>query len=542
MIKIRGLSFSYSTPDSAVLKRVNLDFAPGEFALITGPTGSGKSTLLKTINRLAPNFTGGTFAGSIQIDGKEISDLQPNEVAELIGYVDQNPSSGFVTQTVREELAFAMEQLGFSRESMRKRIAEVAELVGIQLILDSKLLEISGGEQQRVAIGAALTAGQKILLLDEPTAALDSQISSEIIQLLQKICSETSTTVILTEHRIERVLDYVDSVAIVNADGSVTKGPAQQQFMDYRIEPPIVALSKKLGWSPLELNLDQAKSKWVLEQGRINISSRTAREQNRHNMPTVAKVEKLSVRFGDNTVISNFDFSISAGEVVALMGKNGSGKTTTLWAIQGSLPKGLMTGEVKIKDTNPAQLAAAERLDLVAMVPQNSSDLLFLNSLGKELAESDALSQSPSGSTAKLFEAIAGRIDPAIHPRDLSTGQQLALVLASQLVKDAPLVLLDEPTRGLDYEAKRQLAKTLESLREKGKAVLIACHDVEFIAEVCDRVMILNQGIAEQSGTPEEIFTPDSLYATQISQITQMPGVITLGQIELAEKDAKHGT
>jgi energy-coupling factor transporter ATP-binding protein EcfA2 len=540
MIKITGLSFSYSTPDVAVLKRVNLDFASGEFALVTGPTGSGKSTLLKTINRLAPSFTGGTFSGSIQIGGKEIAQLQPNEVAELIGYVDQNPTSGFVTQTVREELAFGMEQLGFTREAMNQRISEVSELVGIAHILDSKLQEISGGEQQRVAIGSALTAGQKVLLLDEPTSALDSEISLEIIQLLEKISRDTGTTVILTEHRIERVLDYVDSVAIVHADGSVTKGASKQQFLDYRIEPPIVALSKKLGWSPIEVKLDEAKSKWVTDRDRIKVLTRTPREQSRQRMLNVATVENLSVRFGDNAVISNLEFTIDSGEVVALMGKNGSGKTTTLWAIQGSLTNALISGEVRIRDTNPAKLSAAERLDLVAMVPQNSSDLLFLNSLGKELVESDAISESISGSTAKIFEKIAGRIDPATHPRDLSTGQQLALVLASQLVKDAPLVLLDEPTRGLDYEAKRQLADTLDSLRAKGKAILIACHDVEFIAEICDRVVILNQGIVDQSGTPEEVFSPNSPYATQISQITHMPGVITLGQIELANSEAEN--
>jgi energy-coupling factor transporter ATP-binding protein EcfA2 len=540
MIKITGLSFSYSTPDMAVLKRVNLDFASGEFALVTGPTGSGKSTLLKTINRLAPSFTGGTFSGSIQIGGKEIAQLQPNEVAELIGYVDQNPTSGFVTQTVREELAFGMEQLGFTREAMNQRISEVSELVGIAHILDSGLQEISGGEQQRVAIGSALTAGQKVLLLDEPTSALDSEISLEIIQLLEKISRDTGTTVILTEHRIERVLDYVDSVAIVHADGSVTKGASKQQFLDYRIEPPIVALSKKLGWSPIEVKLDEAKSKWVTDRDRIKVLTRTPRDQSRQQMLNVATVENLSVRFGDNAVISNLEFTIDSGEVVALMGKNGSGKTTTLWAIQGSLTNAFISGEVKIRDTNPAKLSAAERLDLVAMVPQNSSDLLFLNSLGKELVESDAISESVSGSTAKIFEKIAGRIDPATHPRDLSTGQQLALVLASQLVKDAPLVLLDEPTRGLDYEAKRQLADTLDSLRAKGKAILIACHDVEFIAEICDRVVILNQGIVDQSGTPEEVFTPNSPYATQISQITQMPGVITLGQIELANSEAEN--
>ena len=184
-----------------------------------------------------------------------------------------------------------------------------------------------------------------------------------------------------------------------------------------------------------------------------------------------------------------------------------------------------------IKNQDPAIQGIAERLELVAMVPQKASDLLFLSSLGSELAESDASSESEPGTTSKIFEKLAGRINPAIHPRDLSTGQQIALVLASQLVKGASLILLDEPTRGLDYIAKRELAETIGKLKSQGKAVIMASHDIEFVAEIGDQVLILENGRVVNSGTPTQVLSPGSKYSPQLTEITQTPGVFRLDQI-----------
>lgn len=533
MISIKGLSFSYGTNDDAVLQRVNLEVASGEFVLVTGPTGSGKSTLLKVINRLAPSFTGGNMRGQVVVDGLDITNQKPNEIAEKIGYVSQTPQDTFVTQTVREELAYGMEQLGFEIESMNASLQKIADLVGVDNFLDRKLLDLSGGEQQRVAIGAALTAGQKVLLLDEPTSALDSENAKTIIKLLHQICRETATTIILTEHRIERVLEFADSVIVVNSDGLVTKTQADSQFRDKRVEPPIIALCRKLSWQNSNLTLSEAQANWRISESQCSIKPIERKTGNHQTKPAVATVKDLSVRFGETKVVKDLNLEIHPDEIIGLMGRNGSGKTSTLWAIQGSENDSKVTGKILIQGLEPATLSATERLGLVAMVPQQASDLLFLNSLGKELNESDVFSESELGATASIFESLAGRIDPAIHPRDLSTGQQLSLVLASQLVKNAKLILLDEPTRGLDYEAKHQLAQNLIRLRSSGKAIMVASHDVEFIAEVCDRVLVLKDGIEISRGIPEEILLPNTPYATQVADITQKPGLLLVEQIEM---------
>lgn len=537
MIKLDSVTFSYSSSDSAILKRVHLEIGKGEFVLIAGPTGSGKSTLLKVINRLAPQFTGGNFSGSISIDGRNITHLQPNEIAEVVGYVGQNPVESFVTETVLEELAYGMEQLGLAPDFMRVRVVEIAKLVEIEHLLDSKLEEISGGEQQRVAIGAALAAGQKILLLDEPTSALDTHISKRTVQLLRKLASEREITILLTEHRVERVMELVDSIVLVHRDGSVTKGPAEIAFNDPRIEPPLISLSRKLNWTPAATTVSMAQNYWgstadkyVIRQGANHNSSDAS-----GTSKTVAVAIDISVNFKNAVAVSGVSFKIQSSQITALMGRNGSGKSSTLWALQGSGwgKDASVAGQITIEGKDPAKLNNLDRINLVAMVPQKASDLLFLDSLGKELAESDSFSQVASGTTSSIFANLVGRVDPGIHPRDLSNGQQIALVLASQLTKNAPLVLLDEPTRGLDYTAKQELSKSLQKLKRDGKAILVASHDVEFLAALCDQILVLEKGQLIASGTPAEIFLPGTEFATQVADITKTPGVLSIDQIEV---------
>jgi energy-coupling factor transport system ATP-binding protein len=216
------------------------------------------------------------------------------------------------------------------------------------------------------------------------------------------------------------------------------------------------------------------------------------------------------------------------------MGRNGSGKSSALWAIQGGGRR--TSGSVNTEFGDPGSLSSAERLCLLTLVPQKAADLLFLNSLADELAESDKFAHVSDSGTSRIFESLTGRLDPKIHPRDLSAGQQLALVLALQLVKGAGILLLDEPTRGLDYAAKRSLAKQIRGLRKEGKAVLVASHDVEFVALVADRVLQLESGILVSNQLASSALGCGSAHPTQIGQITSEPGLLTLHQIEEGDK------
>ncbi|MFM7029957.1 MAG: ATP-binding cassette domain-containing protein [Micrococcales bacterium] len=515
MIKLTDTSFTFTNAESPALRRLNLEYGSGEFALVAGPTGSGKSTLLKMLIGLAPHFTGGRITGSIQIDGLEFAGAQPHDFASRVGYVNQQPEGSFVSDTVREELAFGMEQLGIAPDAMVARINFVAATMNLGHLLDANLESLSGGEQQRVAIAAAIAGGQQILILDEPTSALDTASASALIAVLRKLSSQ-GITVTMAEHRIERILGLVDSITVVHGDGTASKVKASSGFdqllRNNRMVPPVVELGQKLGWQPLALSVAQATERW-----RENPGSVVPRPHIPAG-PVLLSATDLGVSYGNLQAVSEANLEVRSGNIAALVGPNGSGKSSILWSLAGEQRH---TGTVSFSDgTAPASLKPAERLARLAMVPQNASDLLMLSSVGAELADSDSFAHESPGTTGGIFAQLAGRIDPKRHPRDLSSGQQLALVISMQLAKGAGVLLLDEPTRGLDYLAKARLAEQLAALREAGKAILIASHDVEFLALVADTCTLISGGRLAETGDAQTVLATLAEHAPQVWQVT----------------------
>jgi energy-coupling factor transport system ATP-binding protein len=440
MIRLENLSFSYESTDAPILRRINVEIETGEILLVSGATGSGKSTLLKTFNGLAPHFTGGTISGKIIIEGIDVVGARPHDVAALIGYVNQQPEGAFATDTVEEELVFGLEQLGWLPSDMHARVQDLAVIFDLEALLNRPLAELSGGQQQRVAIASALAAGQKVLILDEPTSALDDQAAAKLLRLIADLAHVHSVTILIAEHRFERVLPIVDSVLVVHGDGSVEK---------------VSAAHEKL------------KTDWQKTRG--------ARQNNPG--PSIFKADQLAKVFGKTQALAPMSLTLQSSSITAVTGDNGSGKTTLLWEVyRAAKHQGINT----------------------AMVPQNAADLLFLSTLAEELAESDLMSPNSKSRTSTRLESFVGRINPATHPRDLSAGQQLALVLAIQLATDAPLIILDEPTRGLDLKAKMSLVDMLLGLRDQGHCVLVASHDADFIGAVATRQIALDHGRASE--------------------------------------------
>jgi len=529
MITLKDLSFSYLRADgkpaseTPLLNRVNLEIPGGEFVLLCGPTGSGKSTFLKALTGLAPSFTGGMLSGQIIIDGQDLTGKAPFEFANLVGYVNQQPEGSFVADTVLDEIVYGAEQLGKSISEIDSQLKRVVEILNISGLLNRDVSSLSGGQQQRVAIASALIAGQKVLLLDEPTSALDITGAAEVLRTLKDLTRHHGVTVLLAEHRISKVIAEVDSVLVVHGDGSVTKGTPESQFNDDRFAPPIIELGIKLGWNPLSIDTETAAERWSSETH--DFSSRLVYKPGAE----LLTVNNLTVSYGKVCAVKSINVSFFGNQITAVMGENGSGKTSFCWAIQGLGER--TSGSVVFDSTDTAELAKQTRLDQVAMVPQRAADLLFLHSLAEELAESDRFAEAKLGSTGKLFMSLAGRIDTAIHPRDLSAGQQLALVLAIQLVKNAKVLILDEPTRGLDYASKRALAKQLSSLRSNDRTIILASHDIEFVAMVADRVLLLKEGSVVFDSTPEDVLAWNQPLASQLALITKTPGLITIEQV-----------
>ena len=511
MITFENVSVTYPDAASPVLADVNLGIDEGEMCLVIGRTGSGKSTLLRCINGLVPYFSGGRLTGRVVVAERDTRNHRPRDLADVVGFVGQDPLSGFVTDSVEDELAYAMESLGVSPAVMRKRVEETLDLLGLAEVRDRPLLSLSAGQQQRVAIGSVLTVHPQVLVLDEPTSALDPAAAEDVLAALTRLVHDLGVTVVLAEHRLERVVQYADHVVVVPGPGEpVQSGPPSELLATSPVAPPVVELGRSLGWSPLPLSVrDARRAAAGLREKLADIAPTTHVAPVRSGEP-VAQLRGVVAAYGDVVALRGIDLDIHRGEVVALMGRNGAGKSTLL-----SLLAGLRQPRAGIVSVG-ATVSDARAL---ALVPQDPTDLLWAQSVAQECAEADQGAGVASGTTRRLLETLTADVDDILHPRDLSEGQRLALALAVVLVGNPSVVALDEPTRGLDYPAKHRLVATLRGLADTGHGIVIATHDVELAAELADRIVVLADGEIVADGLATEVAVSSPIFAPQVSKV-----------------------
>ena len=508
MIELRRITVAYD--DTPVLSDVDLSIGDGELMLVSGPTGSGKSTLLGVVTGLVPRFSGGRLTGDLLLDGRSILDAPPRERAHVIGYVGQDPLAGFVTDTVEEELAYGMEQLGLPGETMRRRVEETLDLLGIADLRHRDLRTLSGGQQQRVAIGAVLTMHPRLLVLDEPTSALDPTAAEDVLATLTRLVHDLGVSVLLAEHRLERVIPFVDRMALLTGDHVEVGDPADLLGRS-PIVPPLVELGRKAGWSPLPLTVRDARRRLaaVSDQSWLMPPPETDQHGSLDASAPVLSAGDLTVVHGRTVAVREVSIDLVPG-VTALMGRNGAGKSSLLWALQGSGHR--RSGTVTVHGTDPAGEKPARRRGLVGLLPQTSADLLYLETVDEECA-------AGGEGCREILDSLVPGIPGARHPRDLSEGQRLALALALVLAPRPPVVLLDEPTRGLDYTAKQALARTLRGLAADGRAVLVSTHDVEFAALVADRVVVMAEVEVVSSGPVRRVLAESPAFAPQVMKV-----------------------
>lgn len=535
MIRFDDVTITHRGADGPTLEHVNLVVPDGDLCLVVGPTGAGKSTLLGAITGQVPHATGSRLDGRVSIAGRDTRLHPPRELADVVGVVGQDPLAGFVTDMVEDELAYVMEQLGVAPAVMRKRVEETLDLLGIADLRSRPLADLSGGEQQRVAIGAVLTAHPQVLVLDEPTSALDPTAAEEVLAVLTRLVHDLGMTVVIAEHRLERVAAAADMVVHVPGDGTVTYGEPAAMLAVTSVAPPIVHLGRLAGWDPLPLSIRDARRAAGELRGKLSAAPILVR---RPAGPAVLSGTGVVVEHGSVIAVAGVDLDLHAGQVTALMGRNGSGKSSLLWALQGSGPRA--AGAVLVAVTpdsdgmDPSNVSPGEARRLVGLVPQTAADLLYLPTVAEECAQADKESQVATGSARALLDRLVPGIPDGRHPRDLSEGQRLALVLAIQLVAGPHVVLLDEPTRGLDEHAKAQLATILHDLADQGRAVVVATHDVEFVAEVADRVIVMAEGDVVADGPTAAIIAASPAFAPQVARILAPAAWLTVGQVRAA--------
>ncbi|MGW4884811.1 ABC transporter ATP-binding protein [Streptomyces murinus] len=587
MIRFEKVSVTYDGAAEPTVHDVDFEVPEGELALLVGPSGVGKSTVLGAVSGLVPHFTGGTLGGRVTVAGRDTRTHMPRELADVVGTVGQDPLAHFVTDTVEDELAYGMESLGLAPEVMRRRVEETLDLLGLAGLRDRPIATLSGGQRQRVAIGSVLTPHPQVLVLDEPTSALDPAAAEEVLAVLQRLVHDLGTTVLMAEHRLERVIHYADRVILLPTPGAppVTGTPSDIMSIS-PVHPPVVALGRLANWSPLPLTVRDARRKAgdlrdrlaattgmpaavaagsraagamgvpplerSRERGRVGAaapgqrrqatqppaSSNTGRLFKRRTktapapQPHPADAHHLTVRRDHLTALHHIDLTVTPGETIALMGRNGAGKSTLLNTFVGLLEP--TTGTVTVGGRTPHRTPPRELIRHVGLVPQEPRDLLYADTVATECTAADQDAEATPGTCRTLLDRLLPGIADDTHPRDLSEGQCLALALAVVLTARPPLLLLDEPTRGLDYAAKARLVTALRELAAEGHAIVLATHDVELAAEIAHRVVLLAEGEMIADGPTAEIVVSSPSFAPQVTKILAPQRWLTVSQVQEA--------
>jgi energy-coupling factor transport system ATP-binding protein len=530
VIEVRDMSFTYAEAPAPILSHVDLVLEEGELCVVVGQTGTGKSTLLRSFNGLVPHFTGGRLSGDVVVHGRSTRDHPPREMTDVVGMVAQNPAASFVTDTVEDELAYAMENLGMEPAAMRRRVEDTLDLLGLHDLRARPLGSLSGGQQQRVAIGAVLTASPRVLVLDEPTSALDPAAAEEVLASLARLVHDLGLTVVVAEHRLERVLPFADRLLVVPGGGEpVRSGRPEVLMADAPVAPPIVELGRLAGWQPLPLSVREARRVAGPLRERLALAGPPPADPAPTPGDQAVELRRLSVSYGAVRALFDVTLSVDRGSVVALMGRNGSGKSTLLSQVVGlRRPDG---GTVRVLGEDPAGLPPRRLIAAVGLVPQDAGLLLYSDSVEAECAAVDHDAGLPEGTTSAALDRVLPGVPRHRHPRDLSEGQRLALALAVVLAPEPPVLLLDEPTRGLDYPSKERLVGVVRHLADTGHAVVLATHDVELVARAADRAVVLADGEVVADGPARDVVCHSPVFAPQVAKVLSPDPWLTVEEV-----------
>jgi energy-coupling factor transporter ATP-binding protein EcfA2 len=530
MIRFERVTYTYPDRGHPALRDVILDIPEGLFTLVIGPSGAGKSTLLRCINGLVPHFSGGRLQGSIGVNGLDPVQANPQVMSRHVGFVFQDPEAQFVVDRVEDEIAFALENAALPAQEMRVRVEEALDLLDLAPLRDRDLETLSGGERQRVAIAAALALHPRILVLDEPTSQLDPKSAEDVLHSLVRLNSDLGLTVVLAEHRLERVLPFVDHLVVLSESGTVAaSGPPREVLHEIALTPPLVTLGKALGWDPLPLTIKEGRR----FSRRVALPAPRSEPRRSPRLASEPYLQARDVMVGYNgrAVLHDVDLDVWPGEIVVLMGRNGSGKTTLLKSMVGLLPA--RQGRLLVAGQEVARRDVAEVCRQVGYLPQDPNALLFADSVLQELLitlRNHGLEADPPVPPEQLLERLGLDDKRDAYPRDLSAGERQRVALGAITVTKPGALLLDEPTRGLDYGAKRVLTDLLRGWRDEGMAILMVTHDVELAAATADRVLLMSQGEIIAAGAPVQVLGASPLFAPQVARLFPNSGWLTAGE------------
>lgn len=555
LLEIKNLTFIYSAENesSPVLQNINLSVYEGEFILLAGATGCGKSTLLRLLKRqIAPN---GSLSGSILFDGKNLDELSERESVSEIGFVGQNPDDNTVTDKVWHEMAFGLESLGYSGDLIRRRTAETASFLGISKWFDKSTDELSGGQKQLLSLSSVLCMQPKLLLLDEPTSQLDPIAASEFITAVKRVNLELGITVIMVEHRLEELFPIVNRVALMKRatlvgavpPREIVKKVSEEDLKESKIRLPsaIEIFSKTGGEGECPLSITEGKT--YLKTHFFNVIRKREREETKQSEEVVLQLKDAYFKYEKSQpdILKGLNLEIRKGEILSILGDNGVGKSTLIKVMSGI--EKIYSGKLRIfgkkrKDYSGKTLYREN----IAALSQNPRSLFIKNGVYEELF-SAARVLTPDKTEARnrvmeLLEKFQLSEYATRHPYDLSGGQQQLLALAEILLMKPKILLLDEPTKGLDFVFKAKLAELLKQLTLEGKTVVIATHDIEFSCENATECALLFDGNIVSKASTARFFSENVFYTSVSSRLSRgfYDGAVTTNDvIELANLNGR---
>ena len=505
--EIRDLSFTYPNENSPALEHISMDIPEGKITLICGASGSGKSTLLRRLKACLADH--GKAEGEVLFFGRPLCDVAEAEQARRIGFVFQHPDDQIVTDKVFHELAFGPESLGWDNRKMRLAVAEMASYFGLAELFMKNVAELSGGQKQLINLASVAVMRPDVLILDEPTSQLDPIAAADFLSTLRKLNEDLGLTVILTEHRLEEALPMADMLAVLENGSLIAYDVPQKAAMQIKNSavfdsmPAAVRIFSALG--------GEGSAPLTVGKGRAFIASRmrkqvdiTQKAEHKHG-DTAVEIKNCRFRYERNSpdVLCGLDLRLYRGEICALLGGNGSGKSTSIGLISGRLKP--YRGKVK---SNGARVAA---------LPQDPRELFVKDTVSEELAELG----SDEAEIARLVNFLELENVLERHPFDLSGGEQQRLALGKVLLTHPDVLLLDEPTKGMDGRLKRRFGELLQKLCDEGKAIFLVSHDVEFCARYADRCALLFRGEIAAEGAPHEFFSGNFFYTTAAAKLSR---------------------
>lgn len=526
ILKIENLSFTYPLCDSPSVRDVCLTVNEGELVVLAGATGSGKSTLLRLLKpSLAPL---GEQTGKIYLRGREQSDLSEREAAFFVGYVMQRPEQQLVTDKVWHELAFGLESMGLSQETISRRIAEMSCYFGIEELYEKNVDELSGGQKQLVNLAAVMVTNPNVLILDEPTSQLDPIAASDFLATLKKLNEELSLTIIIIEHRLEELIPICDRLVILD-DGKVLENGAPRDVL------PRLSNNKRLFSSlPSAARLYHAldatgdcpltvrEGRRFIENGYSNKIRSLRGEPYMHRPSPALELSDVYFRYEKALpdVLCGTSLTVYENEIFCILGGNGSGKSTALntaAALLSPYSGGVRVFGKKLKEYKNGSLYK----ECVALLPQDVQTVFLKNTVREELDDAGANSDTLPFDISPLYDK---------HPYDLSGGEQQLVALAKVLAQKPRLLLLDEPSKGLDADKKQEFCEILSRLKADGVTVVTVTHDAELAAACADRLALFFRGKIVSCGTPSEFFSDNSFYTTAASRMSRgyFDGAVTV--------------